>query len=53
MASLDKKVAEGFATWVQGGPEPETSGQKNLQVLGVLDALLRSGVNGEAATVRG
>ena len=53
MASLDKKVAEGFATWVQGGPEPETSGQKNLQVLGVLDALLRSGANGEAATVRG
>jgi predicted dehydrogenase len=52
MASLDKKVAEGFATWVQGGPEPETSGRRNLQVLGVLDALLRSGATGEAAVVR-
>ena len=40
---LDRQVASGFAAWVQGGPEPETSGRNNLQVLSVLDGIIRSG----------
>lgn len=39
---LDRRIATDFAAWVNGGPEPETSGRKNLEVLGVLDALTRS-----------
>jgi predicted dehydrogenase len=48
---LDRRIAAGFGDWVQGGPEPETSGRNNLQVLGVLDALMRSGVSGRAIEV--
>ena len=44
--TLDQQVAAGFAGWINGGPEPETSGRHNLQVLGVLDALLESGRSG-------
>ena len=40
---LDRQVAAGFAAWVRGGPEPETSGRNNLQVLSVLDGIIRSG----------
>ena len=43
---LDQRVAESFATWLNGGPEPETSGRNNLQVLGVLDGLIESGETG-------
>lgn len=49
--SLDQQVAAGFAAWVQGGPEPETSGRNNLQVVGVLDALIRSGESAAAVPV--
>jgi predicted dehydrogenase len=48
---LDRHIAGAFADWVNGGPEPETSGRNNLQVLGTLDALLRSGSSGKAEKV--
>ena len=43
---LDRQVAASFAAWVCGGPEPETSGPNNLQVLSVLDGIIRSGETG-------
>ena len=49
--TLDQQVAAGFADWVGGGPEPETSARRNLQVLGVLDALLESGQSGRQVPV--
>lgn len=49
--SLDQQVAAGFADWIDGGPEPETSARRNLQVLGVLDALLESGRSGRQVPV--
>ena len=49
--SLDEQVAAGFADWINGGPEPETSGRNNLQVLGTLDALLASGLTGRRVPV--
>ena len=49
--SLDAQVAAGFADWIGGGPEPETSGRRNLQVLGTLDALLESGLTGRRVPV--
>ena len=49
--TLDQQVAAGFAGWIAGGPEPETSGRHNLQVLGVLDALLESGRTGRQVPV--
>ncbi|MDE0229459.1 MAG: Gfo/Idh/MocA family oxidoreductase [Spirochaetaceae bacterium] len=49
--SLDAQVAAGFADWINGGPEPETSGRRNLQVLGALDALLESGQTGRQVPV--
>ena len=49
--SLDSQVAAGFADWINGGPEPETSGRNNLQVLGTLDALLESGLTGRQVQV--
>ena len=48
---LDRRIAADFTAWVKGGPEPETSGRRNLQVLGVLDALTRSGESGRAVEV--
>ena len=48
---MDAQVALSFATWIRGGPEPETSGPNNLQVLGVLDALIKSGESGKARRV--
>lgn len=50
--SLDEQVAAGFADWINGGPEPETSGRNNLQVLGTLDALLASGLTGRREPVQ-
>ena len=50
--SLDEQVAAGFADWINGGAEPETSGRRNLQVLGALDALLESGLTGRQVPVR-
>lgn len=49
--TLDQQVAAGFADWIDGGPEPETSARRNLQVLGVLDALLESGQSGRQVPV--
>jgi predicted dehydrogenase len=48
---LDREVAAGFATWIHGGTEPETSGRHNLEVLGALDALLESGQTGRQVGV--
>jgi predicted dehydrogenase len=48
---LDQRVAESFAVWLNGGPEPETSGRNNLQVLGVLDGLIQSGETGAPVRV--
>ena len=50
-ALLDQRVAESFAAWLGGGPEPETSGRNNLQVLGTLDALIESGETGRPVEV--
>ena len=47
----DQQVAAGFADWINGGAEPETSGRRNLQVLGVLDALLEAGRTGRQVRV--
>jgi predicted dehydrogenase len=49
--TLDQQVAAGFGDWINGGPEPETSGRHNLQVLGVLDALLEAGRTGRQVRV--
>ena len=49
--TLDQQVAAGFADWIDGGSEPETSARRNLQVLGVLDALLESGRSGRQVPV--
>jgi predicted dehydrogenase len=49
--TLDQQVATGFGDWINGGPEPETSGRHNLQVLGVLDALLEAGRTGRQVRV--
>ena len=50
-ADLDRRVAASFADWVSGGPEPETSGRNNLQVLAVLDGLMQSGATGARVTI--
>ena len=39
---LDQHVAATFADWVNGGPEPETSGRNNLQILATLNAIIES-----------
>lgn len=49
--TLDQQVVTAFGDWVLGGQEPETSGRRNLQVLGVLDALLESGKSDRRVTV--
>ena len=49
--STDAQVALSFSSWIRGGPEPETSGRNNLEVLGVLDALIKAGASGEAQKV--
>ncbi|MBM4437064.1 MAG: Gfo/Idh/MocA family oxidoreductase [Actinobacteria bacterium] len=51
-AVLDAHVARTFAAYLDGGPEPETSGRNNLQILAALDALIESGVSGRAVKVR-
>ena len=48
---LDQHVAATFADWVNGGPEPETSGRNNLQILATLNAIIESGVSGRAVSV--
>ena len=41
-ADIDAHVMQGWANWINGGQEPETSGSQNLYVIGALDALLES-----------
>ena len=48
---LDQHVAVTFADWVNGGPEPETSGRNNLHVLAILNALINSGASGRPVKV--
>ena len=48
---LDQHVAATFADWVNGGPEPETSGRNNLLVLSTLNAVIESGESGRAVKV--
>ena len=48
---LDQHVAATFADWVNGGPEPETSGRNNLLVLATLNAVIESGESGRAVRV--
>ncbi len=48
---LDQHVAATFANWVNGGPEPETSGRNNLPVLATLNAIIESGESGRAVRV--
>ena len=36
-----------WGDWINGGPEPETSGPQNLQTSGALDALLQSTLSGK------
>ena len=48
---LDLHVAITFADWVNGGPEPETSGRNNLPVLATLNAVIESGTSGRAVRV--
>ena len=48
---LDQHVAVTFADWVNGGPEPETSGRQNLHVLAILNALIDSGASGRPVKV--
>jgi predicted dehydrogenase len=48
---LDLHVAITFADWVNGGPEPETSGRNNLPVLATLNAVIESGESGRTVRV--
>ena len=50
-SDIDAQVMEGWANWINGGPEPETSGPENLYVIGALDALLESTNSGRTAPV--
>ena len=50
---LDLHVAITFADWVNGGPEPETSGRNNLPVLATLNAVIESGESGQDSAGRG
>ena len=48
---LDVIVMRSWGDWITGGPEPETSGPQNLQIIGALDALLQSTLSGQTETV--
>ena len=48
---LDRHLAEGMADWLQGGPEPETSGRNNLNVLAVLDGLIEATETGRPVKI--
>ena len=50
-ADIDAQVMEGWAHWINGGGEPETSGPENLHVIGALDALLESTTSGHTVSV--
>ena len=48
---LGRHLAEGIADWLQGGPEPETSGRNNLNVLAVLDGLIQATETGRPVKI--
>ena len=48
---LDQHVAATFADGVNAGPEPEASSRNNLQILATLNAIIESGVSGQAVSV--
>jgi hypothetical protein len=48
---IDAQVMEGWANWINGGTEPETSGPENLHIIGALDALLESTSSGRTVPV--
>ena len=48
---LDVIVMRSWGDWISGGPEPETSGPQNLQIIGALDALLQSTLSGKTERV--
>ena len=48
---LDVRVAESFADWVNGGPEPETSARNHLQVLATLNGIIDSGESGQPVQI--
>lgn len=50
-ADIDAHVMEGWARWINGGVEPETSGPENLHVIGALDALLESTSSGRSVSI--
>ena len=50
-ADLDRHLAAGIADWINGGPEPETSGRKNLNVLAVLDGLIEATESGRPVKI--
>ena len=41
-----------WGDWINGGPEPESSGPQNLQIIGALDALLQSTLSGKTEPVK-
>ena len=52
---LDVIVMHSWGDWISGGPEPETSGPQNLQIIGALDALdalLQSTLSGQTERVK-
>ena len=50
-ADIDAHVMQSWANWINGDEEPETSGRKNLHVIGALDALLKSTTSGASVLV--
>ena len=49
---FDVVVMHSCGAWINGGPEPETSGPQNLQIIGALDALLQSTLSGKTESVK-
>ena len=48
---FDVIVMRSWGDWTHGGPEPETSGPQNLQVIGALDAFLQSTLSSKTEPV--
>ena len=48
---FDVIVMRSWGDWIKGGPEIETSGPQNLQIIGALDVLLQSTLSGQTEPV--
>ena len=48
---LEVIVMRSWDDWIPGGPEPETSGPQDLQIIGALDARLQSTRSGKTEPV--